>query len=102
MALVHRNVGYTNMRSVFPLATFFAAGVMFGNIALLFIPVSFDQIVGAMTPACVAAMNAIFFSKFERGTVYVSLIPVVRKFFGVPCAASFVCLDAFQSMKSKF
>jgi len=41
----------------------FGAGILLGNASLLYIPISFEQAIGASTPGFVAVFNSIFLKK---------------------------------------
>lgn len=59
------------------LALIFCVTVVLGNVSLRFIPVSFNQALGATTPAFTAVIAAIMLGHRESRSVYLSLIPVV-------------------------
>jgi drug/metabolite transporter (DMT)-like permease len=59
------------------LALIFCVTVVLGNVSLRFIPVSFNQALGATTPAFTALIAAIMLGHRESRAVYLSLIPVV-------------------------
>lgn len=59
------------------LALVFCITVVLGNISLKFIPVSFNQALGATTPAFTALLSAIMLRSRESPAVYISLIPVI-------------------------
>ncbi len=59
------------------LALIFAGAVVFGNISLRYIPISFNQALGATTPAFTAAISAALLGHREAGAVYAALVPVV-------------------------
>ncbi len=59
------------------LATVFCFTVALGNISLRYIPVSFNQAIGATTPAFTALLTVLMAHQRELPAVYVSLIPVV-------------------------
>jgi drug/metabolite transporter (DMT)-like permease len=66
------------------LAVVFCLTVVLGNVSLRYIPVSFNQAIGATTPAFTAALSfALMHARESRGT-YLSLIPVV---FGIIVAS---------------
>ncbi len=48
-----------------------------GNVSLKFIPVSFNQAIGATTPAFTAVLAAVMLGHRETTSVYLSLVPVV-------------------------
>jgi len=57
----------------------FAAGILLGNVSLLYIPVSLDQAIGASTPAFVALLNIALLAHKEPFSVYLSLVPIIGK-----------------------
>ena len=59
------------------LAIVFCVAVVLGNVSLKFIPVSFNQAIGATTPAFTALLAAIMLGHRETKSVYLSLIPVI-------------------------
>lgn len=59
------------------LALIFCLTVVLGNVSLRFIPVSFNQAIGATTPAFTALLGYMIGHQRESRTVYLSLVPVV-------------------------
>jgi drug/metabolite transporter (DMT)-like permease len=59
------------------LALVFTLTVVLGNVSLRFIPVSFNQAIGATTPVFTAALAYAIMHTREAPRVYLSLIPVV-------------------------
>jgi len=59
------------------LAVIFCVTVVLGNVSLRFIPVSFNQALGATTPAFTAILAAVMLNHRETGGVYLSLVPVI-------------------------
>ncbi|PKI46633.1 hypothetical protein CRG98_032975 [Punica granatum] len=59
------------------LSLVFCVSVVFGNISLRFLPVSFNQAVGATTPFFTAIFAYLITFKREAWLTYVTLIPVV-------------------------
>ena len=59
------------------LALIFCIAVVLGNVSLRFIPVSFNQAIGATTPAFTALLAAVMMGHRESKSVYLSLIPVI-------------------------
>lgn len=59
------------------LALIFCVAVVMGNVSLKFIPVSFNQAIGATTPAFTAVLAAVMLGHRETTPVYLSLIPVI-------------------------
>lgn len=55
----------------------FSLTVVLGNVSLRFIPVSFNQAIGATTPAFTAALSLLMLGHRESRGTYLSLIPVV-------------------------
>ena len=66
------------------LAVVFALSVVLGNISLRFIPVSFNQAIGATTPVFTAIFSALILSQRETMETYAMLVPVV---FGIVVAS---------------
>lgn len=59
------------------LSTVFCGSVVGGNISLRFLPVSFNQAVGATTPFFTALFAYLMTLKREAWITYVTLVPVV-------------------------
>jgi drug/metabolite transporter (DMT)-like permease len=59
------------------LAVVFVASVVGGNVSLRFIPVSFNQAIGATTPFFTALLSLFIMRQKETGEVYVTLLPIV-------------------------
>ncbi|KAL4425928.1 hypothetical protein ABPG75_009944 [Micractinium tetrahymenae] len=59
------------------LALVFCLTVVLGNVSLKFIPVSFNQAIGATTPAFTALLAWMVMHQRESPAVYLSLVPVV-------------------------
>ena len=59
------------------LAVVFAASVVGGNISLRFIPVSFNQAIGATTPFFTAFLSLIIMRHKESTQTYMTLVPIV-------------------------
>lgn len=59
------------------LAGVFVTSIVLGNVSLRYIPVSFNQAIGATTPFFTAMLAALIQAKFESRVTYISLIPVV-------------------------
>mmetsp|Transcript_18219 Transcript_18219/g.39837 ORF Transcript_18219/g.39837 Transcript_18219/m.39837 type:complete len:387 (-) Transcript_18219:248-1408(-) len=59
------------------LALVFCGSVVCGNISLRFLPVSFNQAVGATTPFFTAIFSAIMLGNIESVNTYLALLPVV-------------------------
>ncbi|KAL6785738.1 hypothetical protein ACKKBF_B01450 [Auxenochlorella protothecoides x Auxenochlorella symbiontica] len=65
------------MAKITLLAAIFCFTVVLGNVSLKTIPVSFNQAIGATTPAFTAALSVLMLSQREPRAVYLSLVPVV-------------------------
>tara|TARA_B110000459_G_C16561651_1_gene471872 strand:- start:199 stop:1173 length:975 start_codon:yes stop_codon:yes gene_type:complete len=59
------------------LAVVFVASVVGGNVSLRFIPVSFNQAIGATTPFFTALLSLFIMRQKETPEVYVTLVPIV-------------------------
>lgn len=59
------------------LAIVFCCSVVCGNVSLRYLPVSFNQAVGATTPFFTAIFSAIITRKLESVNTYLALVPVV-------------------------
>ena len=59
------------------LAVVFVASVVGGNISLRFIPVSFNQAIGATTPFFTALLSLVIMRQKESTQTYMTLIPIV-------------------------
>ena len=55
----------------------FCISVVFGNISLRYLPVSFNQAVGATTPFFTAVFAYLMTLKREAWLTYITLVPVV-------------------------
>lgn len=66
-----------HMLKIAVLAIVFVISVVGGNISLKFIPVSFNQAIGATTPFFTAMLSLIILRKKETTEVYMTLVPVV-------------------------
>ncbi|KAJ7959693.1 Nucleotide-sugar transporter family protein [Quillaja saponaria] len=62
---------------IMALGLVFCVSVVFGNISLRFLPVSFNQAIGATTPFFTAVFAYLMTLKREAWLTYVTLIPVV-------------------------
>ena len=67
----------TQLVKICTLAAVFVTSIVMGNVSLKYIPVSFNQAIGATTPFFTAMLAAVIQSKFESKVTYISLIPVV-------------------------
>jgi len=59
------------------LAVVFVASVLGGNISLRFIPVSFNQAIGATTPFFTALLSLFIARRKESTRTYITLVPIV-------------------------
>ena len=59
------------------LGSFFCLAVVLGNVSLKFIPVSFNQAIGATTPFFTAVMAFVLQRRREGWVTYLTLVPVV-------------------------
>jgi drug/metabolite transporter (DMT)-like permease len=66
-----------HLTKVAALAVVFVASVVGGNISLRFIPVSFNQAIGATTPFFTALLSLCIMRQKESSEVYVTLVPIV-------------------------
>jgi drug/metabolite transporter (DMT)-like permease len=91
------------------LAIIFCITVVLGNVSLRFIPVSFNQALGATTPAFTAILAVIMLGHHESRGVYLSLIPVVigiviasgaEPMFNIIGFAAALCATAGRALKS--
>lgn len=62
---------------VFFLAAIFCLSVVMGNVSLKYIPVSFNQAVGATTPVATAILAYVVQGKKETLMTYLTMIPIV-------------------------
>ncbi|XP_031478455.1 probable sugar phosphate/phosphate translocator At3g11320 [Nymphaea colorata] len=74
MQMVRSQVQFMKITS---LSAIFCASVVSGNVSLKYLPVSFNQAVGATTPFFTAVFAYIMTLKREAWLTYVALIPVV-------------------------
>uniref|UniRef100_A0A061RBV7 Putative sugar phosphate phosphate translocator n=1 Tax=Tetraselmis sp. GSL018 TaxID=582737 RepID=A0A061RBV7_9CHLO len=79
-----RNVSH--LKKISCLAVVFCASVVFGNISLRFLPVSFNQAVGATTPFFTAVLSYLITGAVENTKTYFALIPVM---VGIMIASGF-------------
>ncbi|XAR70382.1 hypothetical protein NMG60_11027224 [Bertholletia excelsa] len=70
---------------IFALSAIFCFSVVCGNTSLRYLPVSFNQAIGATTPFFTAIFAFIITCKKESGEVYLALLPVV---FGIVLASN--------------
>lgn len=71
---IHSNSQYSK---IFLLAAIFGGSIYLGNASLRFLPISFNQMVGATTPFFTALLAFIMLGTVERYEVYIALIPIV-------------------------
>lgn len=62
---------------IYALGIIFCLSVVTGNISLRYLPVSFNQAIGATTPFFTAVFAYLMTLKRESWVTYVTLIPVV-------------------------
>jgi len=74
MQAVRSRVQFTKIAT---LSAVFCASVVCGNISLRYLPVSFNQAVGATTPFFTAVFAYLMTLKREGWLTYITLIPVV-------------------------
>ena len=67
----------SQLKKIAVLSVVFCMSVVFGNISLRHIPVSFNQAISATTPAFRAILEYVMQSKVQTRTTYATLIPVV-------------------------
>ncbi|KAF7828345.1 putative sugar phosphate/phosphate translocator [Senna tora] len=70
---------------IFALSAIFCFSVVCGNTSLRYLPVSFNQAIGATTPFFTAIFAFLITCKKESGGVYLALLPVV---FGIVLASN--------------
>lgn len=70
---------------IFALSAIFCFSVVCGNTSLRYLPVSFNQAIGATTPFFTAIFAFLITCKKETGEVYLALLPVV---FGIVLASN--------------
>ncbi|MBA0630400.1 hypothetical protein Godav_002506 [Gossypium davidsonii] len=74
------------------LSLVFCVSVVFGNISLSFLPVSFNQAVGATTPFFTAVFAYLMTLKREAWLTYLTLVPVVAGVIIASGGWEFLCL----------
>lgn len=85
----------TQFFKIATLSVVFCASVVGGNISLRYLPVSFNQAVGATTPFFTAVFAYMMTFKREAWVTYAALVPVVA---GVVIASG-VCLILLNELK---
>jgi drug/metabolite transporter (DMT)-like permease len=68
------------------LSLVFTVTIILGNVSLRYIPVSFNQAIGACTPLFTAALSFLIQGKRESARTYATLVPVV---VGIAIASGF-------------
>ncbi|KAK2079689.1 hypothetical protein QBZ16_002084 [Prototheca wickerhamii] len=74
---MHRVRSRQHLIKIAVLAAVFCVTVVLGNISLRFIPVSFNQAIGATTPAFTAVLHTLMTGEIESRGVYATLAPIV-------------------------
>ncbi|ACO68237.1 Drug/Metabolite transporter superfamily [Micromonas commoda] len=69
--------GRTHAIKIAVLAVVFVVSVVCGNISLRFIPVSFNQAIGAITPFFSALLSLLITRRKESTKTYITLVPIV-------------------------
>ncbi|GMJ00800.1 UDP-uronic acid transporter 3 [Hibiscus trionum] len=77
IAPLQRVRSWLQMLKISALGIIFCLSVVGGNISLRYLPVSFNQAVGATTPFFTAVFAVVMTAKREGWLTYVTLIPVV-------------------------
>ncbi|XP_002988030.2 probable sugar phosphate/phosphate translocator At3g11320 isoform X1 [Selaginella moellendorffii] len=67
----------SQLLKIVALSSIFSLSVVSGNMSLRYLPVSFNQAIGATTPFFTAIFAFLITCKKETGTVYMALVPVV-------------------------
>ncbi|CAN1331600.1 Probable sugar phosphate/phosphate translocator At5g05820 [Linum perenne] len=67
----------TQFFKISALSLIFCVSVVFGNVSLRFLPVSFNQAIGATTPFFTAVFAYVMTLKREAWLTYLALVPVV-------------------------
>jgi drug/metabolite transporter (DMT)-like permease len=67
----------SHLRRIAFLAVVFCGSVVLGNVSLRFLPVSFNQAIGATTPFFTAVLSFLILGVVETRGTYITLIPVV-------------------------
>ncbi|MBA0729131.1 hypothetical protein Golax_020378 [Gossypium laxum] len=62
---------------IFGLSSVFCFSVVLGNVSLRYLPVSFNQAIGATTPFFTAVFAYVMMKKTESWVTYLTLLPVV-------------------------
>ncbi|KAA3464854.1 putative sugar phosphate/phosphate translocator [Gossypium australe] len=62
---------------IFGLSSVFCFSVVLGNVSLRYLPVSFNQAIGATTPFFTAVFAYVMMKKIESWVTYLTLLPVV-------------------------
>lgn len=77
MLTVHPVRSRQHLTKIAVLAAVFCVTVVLGNISLRFIPVSFNQAIGATTPAFTAVLHTFMTGEIESRSVYLTLAPII-------------------------
>lgn len=77
------------------LSLVFCVSVVFGNVSLRYLPVSFNQAIGATTPFFTAVFAYLITFKREAWLTYLTLVPVVA---GVVIASGVTLLDSQSNL----
>jgi drug/metabolite transporter (DMT)-like permease len=96
MQLVRSRV---QLAKIAALSLVFCGSVVSGNVSLRYLPVSFNQAVGATTPFFTAVFAYIMTVKRESWVTYLTLVPVVT---GVMIASGVSCCSAYLSLSIPF
>lgn len=75
-----------HMAKISFLAVVFISSVVLGNVSLKFLPVSFNQAIGATTPFFTAILSFLIMGTLESNGTYMALVPVV---LGIIIASGF-------------
>lgn len=77
LTTIQRIGSVPQLQKIFVLAVIFCATILLGNASLRYIPISFNQAIGATTPFCTAVFALVLQGKRETLWTYAALIPVV-------------------------
>jgi drug/metabolite transporter (DMT)-like permease len=77
MIHLQRISGRAQLLKVVLLSTVFTVTIILGNVSLRYIPVSFNQAIGACTPFFTAILSLVIQGKRESARTYAALVPVV-------------------------
>ncbi|KAF6143524.1 hypothetical protein GIB67_029693 [Kingdonia uniflora] len=90
-------------RRIFPMSFVFCINIVFGNVSLRYIPVSFMQAIKSFTPTTIVVLQWLVWRKYFDWRIWASLVPIVGEILLTSvaelsfnmfrfCAALFVCL----------